>query len=126
MNRCKLRQVSCLVVVLSIELTGMVYAGSVKHEEKIHKTIEIKGEKRLVVESKSGDIIIRGEAGKVDVQLTIIKRVKAESQEEAERLAGLREVALVGELAAEQAVHPLSLVEEVGAHIRDQHQVGLP
>lgn len=92
MSRGKLRQFSHLVVVLSVALTGTVYAGSVKHEEKIHKTIEIRDESRLVVESKSGDITILGEAGRNEVQLTIIKRVKAKSQEEAERLAGLLDI----------------------------------
>ena len=44
---------------------------------------------------------------------------------EAQGVAGARQVAVVGQFAAEQAVDPLALVVAVHAQVGDQHQVGL-
>lgn len=95
MNPKDLRLFAHIIVVLSILLSGAAYAGSVKHEERVEKTVELDGATRIVVESKSGDISVIGEAGKTEVFLTIIKRVKAENKEEAESLAKLLDVEIV-------------------------------
>ena len=44
----------------------------------------------------------------------------------AEGVTRLRKITFVGEFTTEQPIHPLPLIEEVGTHVRDQHQVRLP
>lgn len=62
------------------------------YEETEHKTISVKGEKLLVIITKSGDITVGAEEGSGEIELRVIKKVKAEDAEEAKRLASMMEL----------------------------------
>ncbi|MCK4236002.1 MAG: DUF4097 family beta strand repeat protein, partial [Candidatus Krumholzibacteria bacterium] len=86
------RKIIAFVVLTAVVFFSTVCVASVRHEEKSRKTIALEGENCIVAQSKSGDITIKGEMGRSEVSLEVIKRVKAENREEAERLAGLMKV----------------------------------
>ncbi len=75
-----------LVVVLIAGVHGTGRAAS-WHEEKVQKTVPVKGEKLLVIITKSGDITVTGEEGRGDIDLRLVKKVKADDAEEAARIA---------------------------------------
>jgi DUF4097 and DUF4098 domain-containing protein YvlB len=81
-----------VMIILPFVSAVPARAGQVTHEETVRRTIELAGERTIIIESKSGDIIVVGEPGREDVYFEAIKKVQAQNKEEAERLAALLEV----------------------------------
>lgn len=68
---------------------GSICEASSWHEETSRKTIALEGERKLIINTKSGDVIVTGEKGAVGISLEMVKKVKAEDEEEAKRLISL-------------------------------------
>jgi len=82
-----------VLAILIVALTsGTTYAGSYKYEETVRKTVPLKGETVIVINSKGDDITVIGEEGAKEIFLEAIKTVKAEDREVAERLAQMIEI----------------------------------
>ncbi|UCF05053.1 MAG: DUF4097 family beta strand repeat protein [bacterium] len=75
-----------------LTLIGTPVLAANKYEKTVSETIPVEDARQIVIKSKSGDIVVIGDARRVDVLLKVIKRVKAEDQEEAERLADMMNV----------------------------------
>jgi hypothetical protein len=89
---------TCLAfVALAAALCGMKSAAlaSVKHEETSSKTIETDGVSRFIFVGQRGDVSVVGEKGRSDIHLKVIKRVRAESKEEAEKFASLMDYEVI-------------------------------
>jgi DUF4097 and DUF4098 domain-containing protein YvlB len=87
-------RIASLATVSLVFLTciGTTALASNNYEETIRKEISMEDARQIVIKSKSGDIIVVGEVGRTEVLLKVLKRVKAEDREEAERLAEMMNV----------------------------------
>src|SRR5665811_348717 len=65
----------------------------------------------VVVEEEQPDVVLLG----VPVDMNLIRQ----------RVTWRGKIILEGELAPEQPVHTVTLVQEIGSHIGDEHEVGL-
>lgn len=77
----------CLTVMALVIFSTSAHTGAYKHEETHKKTIELKGEERLVVGNKRGDIVIVGEEGRTDIELIVTEYVRAECEDSAKKIA---------------------------------------
>ena len=76
-----------LTLMTLVIFSATVNAGAHKYEETYKQTIELKGEERIVVGNKRGDIMVIGEEGRTDVELIVTEYVRAESEEVAKKIA---------------------------------------
>lgn len=77
----------CLTAMALVILTAAVQAGAYKYEQSYTKTIELKGEQRLVVGNKRGDIVVIGEEGRTGIELIVTEYVRAECEDSARKIA---------------------------------------
>jgi hypothetical protein len=90
---------------------GQLLVGEEAGLTAAHREAELLVHRAVVVEEEEADRALVGVA--VDLDLVL------------QRLAYGRQIAVIGQLAAEQAVDPFAAVERVDAEIGDEQQVGL-
>jgi DUF4097 and DUF4098 domain-containing protein YvlB len=85
-----------LMILFAVVLAGVLGAAACEadswHEETVQQTIPVSGEELLVLVTKSGDIEVTGEKGRTDIELRLVKKIKAKDAEEAERIAAMVEL----------------------------------
>jgi DUF4097 and DUF4098 domain-containing protein YvlB len=75
------------VITAILFAAAAVEGAGYRHEETISKVIPLKGAKQLVIESLSGDIAVIGEEGRDDIEIRIVKVVRADDEEKARKIA---------------------------------------
>ena len=79
--------VQAAVIIAILFAAAAVEGAGFRHEETITKMIPLEDARLLVIESLSGDIAIVGEEGRDDIELRIVKVVRAEDEETAIKIA---------------------------------------
>ena len=87
-----MKTVVALGVIAAVAGGAAAVAAASWYEEMEQKTISVEGEKLLVIITKSGDILVTGEDGRDEISLRLVKKVKADDAEEAEKLASMMEL----------------------------------
>lgn len=64
------------------------HPSTIKYEETDKKTVVLEGEETLYVANKRGDIILIGEEGRSEIEVVFTKKVRAENEAEAKKIAG--------------------------------------
>ena len=77
----------CLTAMALVIFTTAAHTGAYKYEESYTKTIELKGEKRLIIGNKRGDIVVIGEEGRTGIELIVTEYVRAECEDSAAKIA---------------------------------------
>ena len=77
----------CLAGLATTLIAVDVQPATKKYEETDRKTVVLKGEEVLAVGNKRGDIILVGEEGRSEIEIVFTKRVRAENEAEAKKIA---------------------------------------
>lgn len=77
----------CLAGLAAALMAADARPATTKYEETHEKTVELKGEEVLYVGNKRGDIILVGEKGRTDIEIFFVKKVRAENEAEAKKIA---------------------------------------
>jgi DUF4097 and DUF4098 domain-containing protein YvlB len=78
----------CIVGLAVISMAGDVQPATKKFEETGKKVVALEGEQVLYVGNKRGDIILIGEEGRSEIEIVFTKKVRAENEAEAKKIAG--------------------------------------
>ena len=80
--------VAACISVLAVTLVAAdARTATRKYEETGSKIIALEGEEVLYVGNKRGDIVLVGEAGRTEIEVTFTKHVRAENEAEAKKIA---------------------------------------
>ncbi len=78
---------ACITVLALMIFAAAAETATYKYEESYTKTIELKGEQRLMVGNKRGDIVVIGEEGRTGIELIVTEYVRAECEDSAKKIA---------------------------------------
>jgi len=82
----------CIAALAAVFAVSGSPSAAERFEETGRKTITLGGEEALYVGNKRGDIILIGEKGRTDIEIAFTKSVRAESEAEAKKIAGMMNV----------------------------------
>lgn len=88
MTRVDRRRLLTAIVTAAAFMTGSVAASAAyRHEETVTKRIETEGAAMILLETMSGDVTVIGDGDREDIEVVIIKRVRAEDEGAAREIA---------------------------------------